>query len=60
MCPRQHPVSVALVIGHSQITLERFNQFRLVARLLILFSQAKKDGGVRRIAGEHLFKDFDS
>src|SRR6267378_7048321 len=37
--PRQHAIRVAFIVGRGQITLERFDQLRLIAGLFVLFRQ---------------------
>src|ERR1051325_7562891 len=57
---RQHAVRITLVIGGREVTFERFDHFRIVARLFVLFRKAEQHWRVRRIAGEHWFENFDA
>lgn len=56
----QHAISVPLIIGSGQISLERFDQLGFFTGLFILFRQPEHNHRIPGIAGEHLFKDFDS
>src|SRR6185503_214262 len=52
----QHAERIAFVVGHVQVTIQRFDQLVVAAGLLVLLRQPEKHRRVRRIAREHLLE----